>query len=80
MQELSLLLDRLKSIESYPFDSLKDAALLDALQREFPNVDFFEELARLSIWLSDLAPGYRRIHHRLLLRKWIYNASKKAPL
>ena len=79
MQELTVLLDRLKSMEGYPFDPSKDAPLLDALQREFPNVDFSEELARLSIWLSDLTPGPRRIHHRLLLRKWIYNASRKAP-
>ncbi|MCI0446224.1 hypothetical protein L0244_12295 [bacterium] len=74
--QLSALLDQLKSIDGYPFDPLKDAPLLNALTNEFPNVDFIEELHRLSLWLSDLTPG-GRIHHRLLLRKWIYNASRK---
>jgi hypothetical protein len=76
-EQLSALLDQLKSIDVYPFDPLKDVPLLSNLINEFPNVDFNEELHRLQLWLSDLAPGHR-IHHRLLLRKWIYNASKKA--
>jgi len=79
MNELSALLERLKSLDGYPFDPLKDAPLIESLLREFPDVDFAEELARLSIWLSDLAPSSRRIHHRLLLRKWIYTASKRSP-
>ena len=79
MSELSALLERLKSLDGYPFDPLKDAPLVESLMKEFPNVDFAEELARLSIWLSDISPS-SRIHHRLLLRKWMYTASKKGPL
>jgi len=76
MQQLTSLLDRLKSMEGYPFDPLKDVPLLNDLLLEFPDVDLSEELARLSLWLSEVNPG-QRIHHRLLLRKWIYNASRK---
>ena len=77
MHEINVLLDRLKSIDGYPFDILKDAPLISALTSEFPHVDFDEELARMALWLSDLRPG-GRIHYRLLLRKWIVNASRKS--
>ena len=77
MHELTSLLDRLKAIDGYPFDILKDAPLVTSLATEFPEVDFNEELARLDLWLADLRPGIR-IHYRLLLRKWIVNASRKA--
>jgi hypothetical protein len=75
MNDITPLLDKLKSIEDYPFDILKDAPLMHSLASEFPNVDFNEELARLALWLSELRPG-SRIHYRLLLRKWIVNASR----
>lgn len=76
MNNLQTLLDRLKAIDGYPFDILKDAPLITSLATEFPEVDFNEELARLDLWLADLRPGVR-IHYRLLLRKWIVNASRK---
>lgn len=75
MHEITLLLDRLKSIDGYPFDIHKDAPLINSLTAEFPDVDFNEELARMTLWLSELRPG-SRIHYRLLLRKWIVNASR----
>jgi hypothetical protein len=76
MTDITTLLDRLKSIDGYPFDILKDAPLITTLANEFPDVDFNEELARLGLWLSDIRPG-PRIHYRLLLRKWIVNASRR---
>lgn len=76
MNKINSLLEKLKTIEGYPFDILKDGPLISSLTSEFPNVDFDEELARLALWLSDLPPG-PRIHYRLLLRKWIVNASRK---
>jgi hypothetical protein len=70
------LLDLLEKIDNYPFDFSKDQPFLAELLDEFPNVDFYEELIRFRLWLSECRP-YPMLRYRLLLRKWIQNASSK---
>jgi hypothetical protein len=70
------LLECLRSIDCYPFEHAIDAPLIANLAVEFSNVDLHEEIQRFKLWLLEISPG-PRIHYRLLLRKWIYNASKK---
>jgi hypothetical protein len=68
-------LDLLDKIDGYPYDPAKDHPFLTELLAEFPNVDLNEELIRFRLWLSE-CPPYPRLRYRLLLRKWIQNASK----
>jgi len=68
------LLALLEKIDGYPFDPAKDHSFVAELLDEFPEVDFQEELIRFRLWLSECRP-YPRLHYRLVLRKWIKNAS-----
>ena len=69
------LLDLLNKIDGYPVNASIDQPFLEDLINEFPTVDIHEELIRFRLWLSECRP-YPSLRYRLLLRKWIQNASK----
>ena len=73
---IQILLDLLDKIDGYPYDPAKDLSFLTDLLAEFPHVNLHEELIRFRLWLSE-TPPYPRLRYRLLLRKWIQNASSK---
>jgi hypothetical protein len=70
------MLNYLRHLPSYPFDATMDAAFVQELVDDFPEIDVLEETKAFR-WYYDNEPASKMRQVRLGLRRWILRAQSR---